>query len=182
MRRILLPLTAVALLAAPTWAQTVTAPLGLGGQGMGGSAAFVNPLGAGMGNMGVMPGMGMNGSGYALGGTNMGGQGLSMNQYMGMMMMQSLAGRNGSYGPRRGVANPFVTPNYPSMGGGGNGQQMSLQQPKTKSSAPKLTPEERKATVRRLVEERKAKAKAAAEQKKAKAAQKKAAEKAPAKQ
>ncbi|HEX3657851.1 MAG TPA: hypothetical protein VHV55_18820 [Pirellulales bacterium] len=173
----------MALLAAPAWAQAVTAPLGLGGQGMGGSAAFVNPLGAGMGNMGIMPGMGMNGSGFVPGGANMGGQGLSMNQYMGMMMMQSLAGRGGSYGPRRGVANPFVTPNYPSMGGGGgNGQQMSLQQPKTRSSTPKLTPEERKATVRRLVEERKAKAKAAAEQKKAKAAQKKAAEKAPAKQ
>jgi hypothetical protein len=131
-------------------------------------------------------GMGLNGSGFVPGGQNMGGQSLSMNQYMGMMLMQGLAGRNGSYGPRTGVANPFVTPNYPNAGGGTNGgssgQQMSLQQPKTRSSTPKLTPEERKATVRRLAEERKAKAKAAAAQKKAKAAQKKAAGNAPAKQ
>ncbi|HEY5312466.1 MAG TPA: hypothetical protein VIK18_08090 [Pirellulales bacterium] len=176
MRRVFLPLGALALLASPLWAQAVAPQLGLGGQGMGGSAAYVNPFGNQLGNRGygMMSGMGLNGSGFVPGGQNMGGQSLSMNQYMSMMLMRGLAGRNGSYGPRRGVANPFATPNYPGANGGGGGQQMSLKQPKTHSGTPKLTPEERKATIRRLAEERKAKAKEAAAQKKAKAAQKKA--------
>lgn len=188
MKRILLPILLLSWVAAVASAQT-SLPQGVGGQGMGGSAAFVNPFGnqMGMGNqmgggaqmgpsgLGWMQGQGLNGSGFVPGGQNMGGQPMSMNQYMGMMFLRNMAGRNGSYGPRTGVANPFVTPNYPNPGGGG---QMSLQPPKSKSSTPKLTAEERKATVRRLAEERKAKAEAAKEvarQKKAAAAQKKAA-------
>lgn len=144
---------------------------------MGGSAAFANPLGqmGALGYGGTSYG-GLNGSGFVPGGQNMGGRGLSMNQYMGMMMLRSLAGRNGSYGPRSGVANPFVTPNYPGAGNS-YGQQMSLKPPKTKSIASRMTPEERKENVRRLAEARKAKAKEAKEAaaaKKAKAAQKNA--------
>ena len=178
MQRIFLPLVAFACIGSPLCAQNILPPQGLGGQGMGGNAANVNPFGAQMGNMGNgwIQGQGLNGSGFVPGGQGMGGPSLSMNQYMGMMLMRGMAGRGGSNGPRRGVANPFVTPQYPSLNGsnGANNQQMSLQQPKTRSSTPRLTPEERKATVRRQIEERKAKAQAAAEQKKLKAAQKKA--------
>jgi hypothetical protein len=180
MQRIVLPLVAFALIGSPLSAQTATPPQGVGGQGMGGNAAFVTPFGAQMGNMGYgMQGMGMNGTNFVPGGQGMGGQPLSMNQYMGMMLMRGLAGRNGSSGPHRGVANPFVTPQYPGFNnnGGNNNQQMSLQQPKTHGGTPKLTPEERKATMRRLIEERKAKADEAAAKKKAKAAEKKQAAK-----
>ena len=175
MQRVLLPLAALACIASPLCAQTVTPPLGVGGQGMGGSAAFANPFGnqIQMGNMGYGGYGGYGGSGFVPGGQTMGGRPISMNQYMGMMFLQGLANRGGSYGPRTGVANPFVTPNY----SGADNQQMSLQPPKTHSAVPRMTPEERKATVRRQAEERKAKvqaAKDAAAAKKAKAAQKNA--------
>jgi hypothetical protein len=169
MRILPLSIVCVALLVAPCCAQFGTLPPNMNNPG-----ALLPPQGI-VGNPSTMPsipgafGNGLGGSGFVPGGQNMGGQGMSLSQYMQLRFLQGMAGRRSS-GPHYGVSNPFVTPNDPYNAG--------YQQPQTSLKPPKHVPvkmsaEQRRAEAKRLAEERKAHAAELANEKKAKAAQKK---------
>jgi hypothetical protein len=120
--------------------------LGTGGQGMGGQA-----LPFGNGGTAFPFGAAGGASGFSPGGQNMGGQGLSLNQYIAGQYMRGLAARGGNNGPKTGF-NPYASQQPQQT----QPTAMSLTPPR--SSTLKLSKEESRAMVRARAEAQKAKA------------------------